>query len=105
MIKVKVINGFTDIDTGKNYQDNEIIELSEDRFEKLNGSYVEPFSEPVIETSNDELKAEIEKLNKELEKKNNEIEKLKEKLSDKSKGSKDKDTKPVEGDSDDKIQE
>lgn len=48
MVKVNIIYGFTDSKTGKNYQDNEKdVEISEELFEKLKGSFVEPSSTPV----------------------------------------------------------
>lgn len=48
MVKVNIIHGFTDTKTGKNYQDNEKdVEISEELFDKLNGSFVEPSSTPV----------------------------------------------------------
>ena len=69
-MKARVIHGFTDKEAKKNYQDNEIIDISEKRFEELKGVYLEKYEEPVVEADNAELQKEIESLkikNEELE--------------------------------------
>ena len=80
MVKVKVLHGFTDANNN-NYQDNEITELSDERFEKLKGLFVEPFSEPVVEVNSKDL---LEK-NEELEKIVKKSEKTKEQTSEEAK--------------------
>lgn len=76
-MKVKIVHGFTDPITNKNYQDNEIAELSDDMAEKLKGSFVEPFNEPVIEKDSKEYEEEISKLKDVINDKDEEISKLK----------------------------
>ena len=73
LVKVKILNGFTDSkNKEKNYQDGEITEISKDRFKELEGIYVEKYEEPVIEKDNGALQAEIDKLKEEKENTNKE---------------------------------
>lgn len=64
-MQVKVIHGFTDNKTNKNYQDNDIIDISDTRYEELKDKFVEKYIEPVKEVDNSELLEKIKKLEKE----------------------------------------
>ena len=75
MVRVKVLHGFTDANKN-NFQDNEIIDLSAERYEKLKGSFVELFSEPVAEVDNKELKVKIKELEKIIAERDSKIEEL-----------------------------
>ena len=96
MVKVKVLNGFTDSKIkDKNYQDGEVTEISEDRFKELEGIYVEKYEDPIVEKDNSELQEVIDKLEKEkqeLEEKNKELQEVIDKL-EKEKNSKADNTK------------
>lgn len=90
-MKVKVLHGFTDSTTGKNYQDNEIIELSDNIAKELEGSFIEPFNESVIEKDSKEYEYEIKELQEAIVKKDNKIKELQEAIDKlKSKESKNK---------------
>lgn len=61
MVKVNIIYGFTDAKTGKNYQDNtKDVEISEELFDKLKGSFVEPSSTPVESKSKTKNKGDLD---------------------------------------------